>query len=67
VRTGQTLTLWMIFTTDGRDRGHHPQVCMRTIGCQEDESRMTTVALPGEGSPADRFTSAGRAGMLVNM
>ncbi len=54
-QTGQTVTLWMIYATDGRDRGHHPQVCMRAFGCQEDETRKTTVMLPGEGSPADRF------------
>jgi exosortase len=54
-QTGQTVTLWMIYTTDGRDRGHHPQVCMRASGCQEDEARLATVPLPGEGSPAERF------------
>lgn len=66
--TGQTLTLWMIYTTDGRDRGHHPQVCMRSFGCQEDEGRKATVALPGEGQPADRFyfrRPAGTAGEWV--
>jgi len=67
-KTGQTLTLWMIFTADGRDRGHNPQVCMRSTGCQEDESRMTTVPLPGDGSPADRFyfrKPSGNAGQWV--
>lgn len=54
-QTGQTLTLWMVYTTDGRDRGHHPQACMRAIGCQEVPDRKTTVPLPGEGEPAERF------------
>jgi exosortase len=53
--TGQSVTLWMVYTTDGRDRGHHPQACMRAIGCQEVPERNATVALPGDGAAAKRF------------
>ena len=54
-RSGQLLTLWMVYTTDGRDRGHHPEGCMRAIGCQAVPDRDTTVPLPGDGAPAERL------------
>ena len=36
--TGQTVWLWMAFSTTGVDRGHHPQVCMAVAGRPEDRS-----------------------------
>lgn len=66
--TRQAATLWIIYTTDGRDRGHNPEVCMRAAGCQETLNKRTTVELPGDGEPADRFyfrQQSGRTGEWV--
>jgi exosortase len=51
-KTGQTLTLWMVYTTDGRNRIHHPRVCMKAIGCQEVVDRTQQVSLGNSGQPA---------------
>ena len=67
-RTGQTLTVWMIYTTDGRDRSHHPEVCMRSIGCAEELDQRSALPLEGHPQPAQRFyfrNSSGRAGQWV--
>ncbi len=53
--SGQTLTLWMVYTDDGRDRGHHPEVCMRAIGHAEAREQRQSVAVPGAGAPVERF------------
>lgn len=67
-QTRQVVTVWMVYTTDGRDRGHNPEVCMRSAGCQESLEKRTAVDLPGEGAPAERFyfrQQSGRAGEWV--
>jgi EpsI family protein len=67
-RTGQTLTAWMIYTEDGRDRAHHPEVCMRAIGCAEVREQRSVLPLPGHNQPVQRFffqNSDGRAGQQV--
>lgn len=67
-KTRQAATLWIIYTKDGRDRGHNPEVCMRSAGCQETLDKRTTVDLPGDGEPADRFyfrQQSGRTGEWV--
>lgn len=67
-QTRQVVTVWMVYTTDGRDRGHNPEVCMRSAGCQESLDKRTIVDLPGEGGPAERFyfrQQSGRAGEWV--
>ena len=53
--SGQTLTLWMVYTDDGRDRGHHPEVCMRAIGHAEAREQRQSVAVAGAGAPVERF------------
>ena len=53
--SGQTLTLWMVYTDDGRDRGHHPEVCMRAIGHAEAREQRQSVVVPGAGAPVERF------------
>ena len=67
-RTGQTLTVWMIYTEDGRDRSHHPEVCMRSIGCAEEPDQRSALPLEGHPQPAQRFffrNRSGRAGQWV--
>lgn len=57
----QRLVLWMVYSHDGRDRQHHPEVCHAVIGMPEDPSVRQTVDVgPGAaiqqyrfGSPAD--------------
>jgi len=67
-QTRKVVTVWMVYTTDGRDRGHNPEVCMRSAGCQESLDKRTTVDLPGEGAPAEQFyfrQQSGRTGEWV--
>ena len=67
-QTGQTLTLWMVYTKDGSDRSHHPEVCMRTIGCVEERDLRTELPLADQPQPAQRFffrNRDGRAGQWV--
>ena len=53
--TGQLLTLWMVYTDDGRDRGHNPEVCLRSIGHTEEREQRQSVPVPGDGAPVERF------------
>ena len=67
-RTGQTLTVWMIYTEDGRDRSHHPEVCLRAIGCVEERDQRAALPVDGHDQPVQRFffrNSSGRAGQWV--
>ena len=67
-RTGQMVTVWMIYTEDGRDRSHHPEVCMRAIGCVEEFEQRTELPLTDHPQPAQRFffrNPGGRAGQWV--
>ena len=67
-RSGQTLTVWMIYTEDGRDRRHHPEVCMRDIGCVEERDQRAALPVAGHDQPVQRFffrNPGGRAGQWV--
>ena len=66
--TGQTVTLWMVYTDDGRDRAHYPEVCLRTIGHTEERDQRQSVAVPGPGEPVKRYyfrRPSGQAGQWV--
>ncbi|MCL6501083.1 MAG: EpsI family protein [Pirellulales bacterium] len=52
---GQSLMLWIAYSSTGRDRGHHPEVCMAVAGQPEDTSVRQTVSLPGPGEPAQQY------------
>lgn len=54
-RTGQSLLVWMAYSRDGEDRGHHPEVCMAVAGRPEDPSARQTVACPGHAAPLQQF------------
>lgn len=45
----------MVYTDDGRDRAHHPEVCLRAIGHAEVREQRQSVAVPGAGAPVERF------------
>jgi len=51
----QSLTLWMVYSKTGEDRGHHPQVCMAVAGRPEDESARKTIDAPGHKAPIQQF------------
>lgn len=53
--TGQTVVLWMIYTVDGRDRGHFPEVCMRAIGNTEVREQQAALAVEGHAAPVRRL------------
>jgi hypothetical protein len=51
----QRVTLWMIYSGTGADRGHHPEVCMAVAGKPEDTSARRTCELSGEGAPVQQY------------
>lgn len=53
--TGQVVSLWMVYSATGQDRGHHPEVCMAVAGQPEDQSARTTCPLPGQSAPAQQY------------
>lgn len=55
-RAHQTAIRRIIYTKDGRERRHNPEVCMRSAGCQEALNKRTTVDFPGEVEPPPAFT-----------
>jgi len=56
------LTLWMVYSTIGADRSHHPEVCMAVAGQPEDRSARRSFAVPGHAEPIQqyRFGRTGR-------
>lgn len=54
-RTDQQITVWMIYSTVGKDRGHHPDVCMTVAGKQEDESLRQTFPVDGHPEPVQQY------------
>jgi len=53
--TGQVVSLWMVYSATGEDRGHHPEVCMAVAGQPEDRSARTICQLPGQSAPAQQY------------
>lgn len=54
-RTNQSVTLWMVYSTVGKDRGHHPEVCMMVAGKQEDTRVRQTFNVAGHDEPVQQF------------
>ncbi len=52
---GQSLVVWMAFSQDGADRGHHPEVCMAVAGQPEDTQARRTLAVAGHEAPIQRY------------
>lgn len=42
-KTGQQVVLWMVYSKDGLDRGHHPEICTQVSGMAEDPSGQDSV------------------------
>lgn len=53
--SGQTLSLWLVYSARGADRGHHPEVCMNVAGKPEDTPARRTCSLEGPGAPAQQY------------
>lgn len=52
---GQALLLWMVYSSVGEDRGHHPEVCFAVAGKPEDQSARKTFDVPGHDAPVQQF------------
>ncbi len=51
----QPLVLWMVYSKDGEDRGHHPEICMQVAGRPEDKSARQVCEIPGHKAPAQQY------------
>lgn len=51
----QSLTLWIVYSRDGEDRGHHPEVCMAVAGKPEDTAGRRTCVVPGHPVPVQQY------------
>jgi len=54
-QTGQEVRLWMAYSTEGKDRDHHPEVCFYVSGQEEDTAGRNTIDLPGHEAPVQQF------------
>lgn len=54
-RTGQPIALWMIYSHKGKDREHHPEVCMAARGLPEDPSEREKIEVPGHEKPVQKY------------
>lgn len=53
--TGQTVTVWMAYSHNGADRGHHPEVCMAVAGQPEDPHCRQSIEAPGHDQPIQQY------------
>lgn len=53
--TGQQVTLWIAYSKDGKDRGHHPEICLAVLGQSEDKSAQGAIEVPGHAAPIQQF------------
>ena len=55
VKTRQQLSVWMVYSSDGADREHHPEVCMAVAGHPEDLAQRTTFPVEGHDEPIQQY------------
>ncbi|HTN77130.1 MAG TPA: EpsI family protein [Pirellulaceae bacterium] len=60
-KTGHALTLWLVYSRDGKDRGHHPEICLQVSGMSELARGRGEVQVPGQTAPIHQYLY-GRAG-----
>lgn len=60
-KSQQSLLVWIAYSEQGEDRGHHPEVCMAVAGRPEDPSARAAINVPGHAAPIQqyRFGTAG--------
>ncbi len=51
----QALQVWIVYSRDGEDRGHHPEVCMAVSGKPEDPRARRELPLPGGDAPVQQY------------
>ncbi len=51
----QGLSLWMVYSGDGSDRGHHPEVCMKVAGHAEDTTARQTLFVGEHPEPIQQY------------
>jgi EpsI family protein len=51
-RTGQRIDLWVAYSKDGKDRGHHPEICLDVQGMAEDHRGEAQLEVDTEQHPA---------------
>ena len=54
-KNGQQLSLWMVYSKTGEDRGHHPEICLTGAGMAEDERARGKVEVPGHAAPIQQY------------
>ncbi len=55
VERSQALSIWLVYSREGADRGHHPEVCMRVAGKPEDVPARRELAVDGGKAPIQRY------------
>lgn len=53
--TGQLVSLWVVYSREGVDRQHHPEVCMKVAGQPQDHQASQTLEVSGHAAPIQRF------------
>ncbi len=53
--TNQPLLVWMIYSKNGKDREHHPEVCMMARGLPEDPTSRAKIEVPGHQRPVQQY------------
>lgn len=52
---GQQVSLWIVYSKEGEDRGHHPEVCMAVAGRAEDTTERAELPVPGHPAPVQQY------------
>jgi Protein of unknown function (DUF3485) len=53
--TRQGALVWIVYTADGEDRGHHPEICMAVAGKAENTAERRTLEVPGHEQPVQQY------------
>lgn len=56
----QVVSVWLVYSKTGEDRGHHPEVCMAVAGKAEDPAQRAELPLPGHPAPAQQYRFGGQ-------
>jgi len=51
----QDIFVWLVYSGEGEDRGHHPEICLRVAGIAEDPAQRTTLAVDGHAAPVQQY------------
>ncbi len=54
-KNGQQLSLWMVYSKLGEDRGHHPEICLTGAGLAEDVRGRQAMEVPGQKAPVQQY------------